>query len=331
MVTRPISPSGGDGGIPDAPSNGRPFERKDNAWVVAEDIVVTSESSSFGDADSGSVISFDGSTSKTVTLPLISALTNPTDYAVGARNITTVKAVVVTISPSGSNTINGSAGGISLFRGQQIDISNDGVSDWRIIVTSVPDLEDISSEAIDTSWEIPIQKPNGDMVKIALSKIPIVTLGSFDTNDATFPSTDPAVASSRNSHPLLGFDDTTAESVIFQGVLPEDYQGGDVNINVCWVAETATSGGVVWGVEIERLAAGGTDIDSDSFAAQQTTTTTAPGTSGVINRASLTLTKSEADSWEAGDAYRLKLSRVVGDGGDTMTGDAQALRVMLDQ
>lgn len=331
MVTRPTSAIGGDGGIPDAPSNGRPFERKDNTWVVAEDVIVVSGSSSFDPDEPGAVISFDGASSSTVTLPLISTITSPGDFSVGARNIATVTSVIVTVSPSGSDTINGSAGGISLFTGDQVDISNDGVSNWRIILTSIPDLEDIPAEAIDTSWQIPIQKPNGDVVKITLSEISIVTLGSFDANDATFLASDPAVASSRNSHPLLGFDDTTAESVIFQGVLPEDYQGGDVNINICWVAETATSGGVVWGAEVERMAAGGTDIDSDSFAAQQTITTTAPGTSGVIDRASFTLTKSEADSWEAGDAYRLKLSRVSGDGGDTMTGDAQVLRVMLDQ
>ena len=106
MVTQPFN-AAGDGGIPEAPSNGRPFERKDAAWVEAEDIEVFNSAKSFAVDDSGAIISFDGSTNETATLPLISTITSPFDYAVGVRNITTINAVIVTISPSGSDTING--------------------------------------------------------------------------------------------------------------------------------------------------------------------------------------------------------------------------------
>ena len=159
----------------------------------------------------------------------------------------------------------------------------------------------------------------------------VIFLGEFDANDAIFPSSNPAVASSRNAHPILSFDDTTPESMVFSSVLPEDYDGGGVTVNIDWVAETAISGDVVWGVEVERLNASGHDIDSDSFAAQQTDTDTTAGTSGVISRSSISLTQAQADGWEAGDSFRLRISRVAASGSDTMVDDAQILRISLEQ
>lgn len=156
-------------------------------------------------------------------------------------------------------------------------------------------------------------------------------LGSFNANDALFPSSNPAVADSRNSHPLLAFDDVTAENVVFSSLMSEDYSGGDISIDIDWVAETATSGGVTWGIEIERNAASGNDIDSDSFAAQQTSNSTTNGTSGVITKTTITLTQAQADSITAGDSYRMRLQRVTGDGGDNMTNDAQVLNIAVRQ
>lgn len=156
-------------------------------------------------------------------------------------------------------------------------------------------------------------------------------LGSFDANDATFPASDPAVAASRNGHPILVFDDATDEFVVFSGVMSTDYTAGDIDVNIDWVAETATTGDVIWGIEVERLNAGGPDIDSDGFATIQTVTDTTSGTSGVITRTTDTLTNSEADSLVAGDAFRIRISRDANAGGDTMTDDAQILQVSLEQ
>ncbi len=156
-----------------------------------------------------------------------------------------------------------------------------------------------------------------------------VETGGFDANDAIFPSSNPAAADSRNSHPILAYDDTTAESVIFSSSFRGGYLGGDVIVDIDWVAATATSGGVTWGVEFERNAPGGTDIDADSFDTQQTEASTTNGTSGIITRTTTTLTQAEADDIEALDAFRVRIQRVVGDGGDTMTGDAQVLKVRV--
>jgi hypothetical protein len=154
----------------------------------------------------------------------------------------------------------------------------------------------------------------------------------FDANLAIFPSSNPAQATSRNGHPLLAFDDTTAESVIFIGSLSEDYDSGsDLLVRIDWVAATAIIGAVTWGVEVEANAPAGTDLDADSFDTQQTGNDTTSGTSGVIVRTTITLTNAEADAIAAGNAFRLRLQRLPADGSDDLVGDAQVRAVSLVQ
>ena len=72
-------------------------------------------------------------------------------------------------------------------------------------------------------------------------------------------------------------------------------------------------------------------VDADAFAAQVTGTSTTSATSGVVTRTSIALTNAQADAIAAGDAFRLRVQRVATDAGDTMVGDAQALRVGISQ
>lgn len=148
--------------------------------------------------------------------------------------------------------------------------------------------------------------------------------------EAVLPTSNPAAAGTRNDHKILAFDDTTTESAIFEAMMPKVYSDGPFKIYLFWVAATATTGDVVWGAEVEHDAPAGHDIDSDSFAGQQTTQETAPGTSGVIKKTTINLTKVQADGVEASNPFRLRIQRVIG-AGDTMTGDAQLLRVSLEE
>ena len=151
----------------------------------------------------------------------------------------------------------------------------------------------------------------------------VTQLNSFDANDATFPASSPAAATSRNEHPLLAFDDTTAENVVFHGTMSRDYSGGDITVDVDWLAASAAVGDGVWGGQFERLAPGGQDYDADGFAAQQTATSTTNATSGIPNRTSLLFTNAQADLIAAGDRYRFRVQYVATDPGRTMVGDAQ--------
>lgn len=156
-------------------------------------------------------------------------------------------------------------------------------------------------------------------------------LGSFDANDALFPATNAMGVSSRNGHPILAADDTTAENAIFNDVMSRDYAAGSVLVDIDWVATTAVIGGVTWGVEIERNAPGGQDMDADGFAAQQTGTSTTNAASGVRTRTTITLTQAQFDAITAGDAYRMRIQRVVGDVGDDLVGDAEITDVTVRQ
>ena len=154
-------------------------------------------------------------------------------------------------------------------------------------------------------------------------------LDNFDANTATFPATNPAAATSRNEHPLLAFDDTTSENVVFHSLMSNDYSNGALTIDIDWVASSATAGSVTWGAEIERIAADGHDIDANSFAAQQTIASTTNVTAGIATRASIAFTQAQADAITAGDSYRLRIENVAANG--NLVGDAQLLRVGVRQ
>ena len=157
-------------------------------------------------------------------------------------------------------------------------------------------------------------------------------LQNWDANDALFPAAAPAAAASRNEHALLAFDDTTDENVVFAGTIPE-YMPASANVQLIihWVAASATTGNVKWNAQVERLAAAGQDIDADGFAAAQTVTTGTNATSGIITKTTITFTNAQADAIAAGDALRVKVTRDADDAGDTMTGDAQVLRIVLEE
>jgi hypothetical protein len=133
------------------------------------------------------------------------------------------------------------------------------------------------------------------------------------------PATAFATLDTRNSIAVLDFEDTTDESAVFVGIIPEAASlGSGLKIRLHWMATTATSGNVVWDVSLERMT---TDLDSDDFGAIASGTAAANGTSGILTVTEITLTT--IDSVTAGDGYRLKVTRDANNGSDTMTGDAE--------
>ncbi len=151
----------------------------------------------------------------------------------------------------------------------------------------------------------------------------------WTANDAIFPGTAPAAATSRNQHALIAFDDTTDEAILLEAVTPPGYVGVPLSLNIHWVAATAVVGDVRWGASFERDNAGGHDIDSDSFAAQQVVDETTAGTAGIVSVTTIPFTQAQADSIAKGDAFRIEIERVASNVADDMVGDAQILRVAL--
>ncbi len=134
----------------------------------------------------------------------------------------------------------------------------------------------------------------------------------------------------RNGVLVADFDASTPESLIFRGVLPAHYSGGGLTLEIFWLGKTATTGEVVWGAAIE---AGGTDLDSDSFATEQeAAAATTSGTSGIETKTTITFSSgANMDSLAAGGSFRLKLRRIADDVDDDMAGDAQLLSLNLKE
>jgi hypothetical protein len=160
----------------------------------------------------------------------------------------------------------------------------------------------------------------------------VAQLDSFDVNSALFLGSDFAAPGSRNGHPTADFDDTADEQLVWERTVSKDYLNGDIIFDVDTVAKTATTGDMVIGIEVERIAPGGHDIDSDSWATQKVSSAvTTNGTSGVVTRITVTLTNSEADGIQAGDGVRYRLYARPTHGSWTLSGDMQVTKVHVRQ
>ena len=156
------------------------------------------------------------------------------------------------------------------------------------------------------------------------------------------PATNFATVDLRNSHLVLDFDNTTAESAVFGAVLPRHYAGGGITVTLLWMAGGAAllgdlmtptplaTGNVKWNAQFERHQVATDDLDADSFAAAQTVTSAAPSTDGALQSTSIPFTNgAQMDSLAVGESFRIKVIRDAADGADTMTGDAELLRIEL--
>lgn len=137
------------------------------------------------------------------------------------------------------------------------------------------------------------------------------TLCVFLPSDNRPPSSNAATQDQRNLHDVLDFDGSTDEEAVFTGVLPRHYDGGGLSIVSGWTATSATSGSFRVQMDIERVADGGTDVDSDSFTGSfQSAGGTANGTSGILDYVTVTFTDgAQMDSLAVGEKFRLKVRR----------------------
>lgn len=144
------------------------------------------------------------------------------------------------------------------------------------------------------------------------------------------PSSNYATLDTRNQHPVLDFDGGTNESAVFSGVMPQHYAGTTgVTVYIHYAMSTDTSNDIDWDAAFELVGDQQQDIDSDGFAAVNSTdNTTVPGTSGNVDIISIAFTDgADMDSVTAGDGFRLKITRDAAS--DTATGDAELRWVEL--
>lgn len=136
-----------------------------------------------------------------------------------------------------------------------------------------------------------------------------------------------ATPDERNNQPVLDFADNATEEALFPILLPRNYAGGGTTVTIVFSMSTATTGNVVIGLSWERQDTG-TDLDTDSFAAENTATVAVPAASGQPAYATITFTDgAQMDNIAVGESGRLRFRRLGGDAGDTAAGDLELRRI----
>lgn len=141
------------------------------------------------------------------------------------------------------------------------------------------------------------------------------------------PGSIAATPDRRNYHAVLDFDAIVDEEAVFTAIMPRNYSGGGVTIYIHYSMSSAVANEVVWQTAFERVGDGSQDVDSDGFAAFQTSgAITVPGTSGFVDITNTTHTDgTQMDGVLVGEKFRLKIRRDADDTSatDDATGDAE--------
>jgi hypothetical protein len=142
-------------------------------------------------------------------------------------------------------------------------------------------------------------------------------------------STLAAIASAANQPDIvtLDFDATTQEYAQFSIPMPASWNEGTVTFAVVWShAATVTNFGVVF--DLQGIALSNDDAIAQNFGTAQTSTDTGGTTNDIYvspESAAITIAGTPA----AGDVVQFRLSRVTGNGSDTMAIDARVHAVLL--
>lgn len=154
----------------------------------------------------------------------------------------------------------------------------------------------------------------------------------LDPASAQFLSTAfPALVKNGTNFPGVGlaFDAATDEAAfwMFRAI---NYASGNVTVGIDWYADTATSGDVVWTVQLAAITPNTDtqDVETKALATANTATDTHLGTTGQrLHRIDVTV--SNLDSLAADDAMWIRLARDADNASDTMTGDAVVVGVTV--
>lgn len=120
----------------------------------------------------------------------------------------------------------------------------------------------------------------------------------------------------------LAYDAATDEAA-FWGFRATNYASGNVTVSIDWYADTATSGDVVWEIQLAAITPNTDtqDVETKTLATANTATDTHLGTTGQrLHRVDVTV--SNLDSLTADDAVWVRIARDANNASDTLTGDA---------
>lgn len=141
----------------------------------------------------------------------------------------------------------------------------------------------------------------------------------------------PALVKNGTNFPVAGlaYDAAAVESAYFY-IHATTYGSGNVTVNLHWYADTATSGDVVWGVQLAAITPNTDtqDVETKTLATANTATDTHLGTTGQRLH-EIDVTVSNLDALANNDALWVRVYRDATNGSDTMTGDAVLTSVLI--
>ena len=154
------------------------------------------------------------------------------------------------------------------------------------------------------------------------------TLDKFTALHNEPPSASFATLDTRNQHPVLDFDGGSNEEAVFRGIMPQNYDGGGLDVILHVSHSSDITNDTDWDAQFERTSDGSLDIDGDGFAAIQSTDgTSVPGTAGIIQKITVSFTAGQIDGITAGDSYRLKVIRDAVSDASTTDAELSAVEV----
>lgn len=126
------------------------------------------------------------------------------------------------------------------------------------------------------------------------------------------PATNYASLVFRNALPCLNFDNTTQQSGIFIGLMPNHYASGNLRVNI-YHASTSTSGVLGWIVQLDNIGRKNLNVDVDSYTNDSVIpASSVPNVSGQMDVVGTTLVAGSATDYiNAGDMFKLMLKRNV--------------------
>ena len=201
---------------------------------------------------------------------------------------------------------------------QNTDIADDTISEAKLDIYNAP------TDGYYLKWD----DTNGMMWAAVSGGGGGEVQMTFSPQAAKLPSSNYAQIDGGENNWRLLFDDSTDESAVWQDVLDDDYGGGTLYVDIYFTMTSATSGSVVWNVQIMAVTPGDTeDVNADGYDAVNSVTVSVPSTAGHLAKATVTLTN--ADGISAGDYFRLKLTRDADNANDDATGDAEVIGIVL--
>lgn len=238
-------------------------------------------------------------------------------------------------SDAQQHLIQGSGGVIFNETGADADTRIEGDTDQNLVFV------DASTDRVGIGTATPSEKleVNGN-IELAGATDNIKVNGAnpkknvFISAAAMWPSTTAGCATLAKSetgtndvnYQTLDFDQTTQEYAEFQMVFPDNWDASTVTFYAHWTASAGT-GGVAWSLEGLALA------DDDALDTARGTAVVVTDTliaTGDVHKTAESSAVTLSNTPAAGDLIMFRVSRVTGDAGDTLTGDAKLLGIRIE-